>query len=80
MNITHRETETRAYSLSIGISLAGNDPLNYGPCGVQKECRFTPGMMPALRDQLIQDLLNDPRNGYGNLTEVLYPEPFFRRR
>jgi RHS repeat-associated protein len=80
LNITHRATETRAYQLSIGISLSGNDPLNYGPCGVQRECKFTPGMMPALRDQLIQDLLNDPRQGYKDLDSVLYPEPFFRNQ
>jgi hypothetical protein len=80
LNITHRETETRAYQLSIGITLAGNDRLNYGPCGVQSECNFKPGIMPALKDQLIQELLNDPKQGYKDLDTVLYPEPVFRNK
>jgi RHS repeat-associated protein len=80
LNITRRASETTAYGVSIGISLRGNDTVNYGPCGVQRECKFTPGMMPALKGQLIQDLLNDPRNGYTDLDTVLYPEPVFRNK
>ncbi len=37
-------------------------------------------MMPAMRDQLIQDMLNDPKNGYKDLDTVLYPEPVFRNK
>jgi hypothetical protein len=38
------------------------------------ECKFTPGMMPALRDQRINQLLDDPRNHYTGLDTALYPE------
>jgi RHS repeat-associated protein len=75
LNITHMATETRAYELSVRYAQSGNSSLNFGPCGGPgQECRFTPGMMPAQRDQLIQQLLTDPRNNYTGLNTALYPE------
>jgi RHS repeat-associated protein len=74
LNITHRETEIRAYQLSVRYALSGNQSLNFGPCGVMDECKFTPGMLPAVRDQRISQLLDDPRNRYTGLNTVLYPE------
>jgi RHS repeat-associated protein len=75
LNITHMATEVRAYELSIQYALSGNGNLNFGPCGgVGQECKFSPGMMPAVRDQKIMDLLADPRNRYTGLNTVLYPE------
>ena len=75
LNITHRQTETRAYLVSIGYAQQGNKTLNFGPCGMTKECKFPPGMMPALRDQQIQDLLNSQ---YKNLDTRLWPEPAYK--
>lgn len=75
LNITHRQTETRAYLVSIGYAQRGNQTLNFGPCGMTKECKFPPGMMPALRDQQIQDLLNSQ---YKNLDTRLWPEPAYK--
>ncbi len=61
-------TEVRAYQLSVRYALSGNSSLNFGPCGgVGEECKFYPGMMPAVRDQKIIDLLLDPRNKYTGL-------------
>ena len=75
LNITHMATEVRAYELSVRYALSGNTSLNFGPCGgVGGECKFSPGMMPAVRDQKIIDLLTDPRNKYTGLNTVLYPE------
>ncbi|MCX6620774.1 MAG: hypothetical protein NTY38_06785 [Acidobacteria bacterium] len=75
LNITHMATEVRAYELSVRYALSGNSSLNFGPCGgVGGECKFSPGMMPAVRDQRIIDLLTDPRNHYTGLNTVLYPE------
>ncbi|WP_228486487.1 RHS repeat-associated core domain-containing protein [Paludibaculum fermentans] len=75
LNITHMATEVRAYELSVRYALSGNSSLNFGPCGgVGGECKFSPGMMPAVRDQKIIDLLTDPRNKYTGLNTVLYPE------
>lgn len=73
LNITLRQSEIRAYQLSIGLALAGNKTQNFGACGLTKECKFTPSMMPAMRDQLINDLLNTQ---YKNepLDHVLFPE------
>jgi hypothetical protein len=74
LNITRRKIEIGAYQLSIGYAQRGNQTLNFGPCGSMQECVFPPGMMPALRDQRINDLLNDPRNHYKDLDQVLLPE------
>ncbi len=71
LNITLGESEVRAYLLSIGYAQRGNTTLNFGPCGLMQECKFPPGMMPALRDQRIQDLLNSQ---YTGLDTVLFPE------
>jgi RHS repeat-associated protein len=71
LNITLRQSEIRAYELSIGYALRGNKPQDFGPCGLMQECKFTPGMMPAMRDQLINDLLNSQ---YKDLDKVLFPE------
>jgi hypothetical protein len=71
LNITLRKSEIRAYELSIGYALRGNKPQDFGPCGVMQECKFTPDVMPALRDQLIDDLLNSQ---YKNLDQVIFPE------
>ena len=75
LNITHMATELRAYELSVRYALSGNSSLNFGPCGgVGQECKFSPGMMPASRDQKIMDLLTDPRNHYTGLDRAIYPE------
>ncbi len=75
LNITHMATEIRAYELSVRYAISGNNSLNFGPCGgVGQECKFSPGMLPAVRDQRILDLLTDPRNHYTGLNTVLYPE------
>jgi RHS repeat-associated protein len=75
LDITHLASETSAYGLSVAYTLAGNGRLNYGPCGgVDQQCKFSPAMMPAQRDQLIHDLITDPRNKYTGLNTVLYPE------
>ena len=71
LNIKLRDSERRAYRLSISYAQRGNQTLNFGPCGITKECKFPPGMMPALRDQQIDDLLNSQ---YKNLDTVLFPE------
>jgi RHS repeat-associated protein len=71
LNITLRQSEIRAYKLSISYAQRGNQTLNFGPCGMTKECKFPPSMMPALRDQQIDDLL---RSQYKNLDTVIYPE------
>ena len=73
LNITLRQSEIRAYTLSIGYAQRGNQTLNFGPCGVMGECKFPPGMMPAQRDSRIIDLLNDSRNNYKNPNSVLFP-------
>ena len=65
LNLTGRQSEVRAYQLSIRYAQRGNTTLNFGPCGLQGECKFPPGMLPALRDQRINDLLDtqyDPRD------------------
>ena len=72
LNITGRQSEIRAYQLSIGYAQRGNQTLNFGACGLMQECKFPPGMMPALRDQRINDLLDtqyDPRD----LNSVILP-------
>jgi RHS repeat-associated protein len=75
LNITHMASEIRAYQLSVRYALSGNSSLNFGPCGGPGgECRFSPGMLPAVREQRIIDLLTDPRNKYTGLNTVLYPE------
>ncbi|MBS1786920.1 MAG: RHS repeat protein [Acidobacteria bacterium] len=71
LNITLRESEIRAYKLSISYAQRGNQTLNFGPCGLMQECKFPPAMMPALRDQRIDDLLNSQ---YTNLNTVIFPE------
>ena len=71
LNITLQDSERRAYKLSISYAQRGNVTRNFGPCGMTKECKFPPGMMPALRDQQIDDLL---RSQYKNLDTVLFPE------
>jgi RHS repeat-associated protein len=71
LNITKRESELRAYKLSISYALRGNGSLNFGRCGLMAECKFSPGMAPALRDQRINDLLDSQ---YKNLDTFLYPE------
>jgi RHS repeat-associated protein len=73
LNITGRQSEIRAYQLSIGIAQRGNQTLDYGPCGVMSECKFPPGMMPALRDQRINDLL-DKNYDKKDLDSLLYPQ------
>ena len=66
LNITLRDSERRAYKLSISYAQRGNVTLNFGPCGMTKECKFPPAMMPALRDQQIDDLLNSQYKGLDN--------------
>jgi RHS repeat-associated protein len=73
LNITLRASEIRAYLVSIGYAQRGNKTLNFGPCGVMGECKFPPGMMPALRDQRINDLLNTQYDSK-MLDKLLYPE------
>jgi RHS repeat-associated protein len=73
LNITLRASEIRAYLVSIGYAQRGNKTLNFGPCGVMGECKFPPGMMPALRDQRINDLLNTQYDSK-MLDRLLYPE------
>jgi hypothetical protein len=74
LNLTLRQSEIRAYELSIQYAQRGNKTLNFGPCGLMSECKFPPGMMPAQRDQRINDLLDDPRNHYDHLGDFLFPE------
>jgi RHS repeat-associated protein len=74
LNLTLRESEIKAYQLSIQHAQRGNLTLNFGPCGLMDECKFPPAMMPAMRDQRINELLDDPRNHYDNLDNFLYPE------
>jgi len=73
LNITLRASEIRAYLVSIGYAQRGNKTLNFGPCGVMGECKFPPGMMPALRDQRINNLLNTQCDSK-MLDKLLYPE------
>jgi hypothetical protein len=73
LNITLRQSEISTYELSIGYALRGNTSQNFGPCGLMQECKFSPGMMPAKRDQLINDLL-DSQYRDAHLDHVLYPE------
>ena len=73
LNITHMETEVRAYNLSIRLAASGNQTTNFGPCGMMTECKFSPGQMPAQRDQLIQQLLTHPGSIYTGLDKVLLP-------
>ena len=73
LNITNRQSEIGAYLLSIGYALRDNRVVNFGPCGQMEECKFSPGMMPALRDHRINELLDDPRNEYTDLDQVLFP-------
>ncbi len=73
LHITLRQSEIRAYQLSIGLALAGNKTQNFGACGLMTECKFTPGMMPAMRDQLINSLL-DTQYKDVNLDSVIFPE------
>jgi len=70
LNITLRDSERRAYKLSISYAQRGNTTLSFGRCGLTPDCKFPPGMMPALRDQQIDDLLNSQ---YKNLDTVLFP-------
>ncbi len=71
LNITLRQSEITAYQVSIGLAQQGNKTTNFGACGLMQECKFAPGMMPALRDQRINDLLNSQ---YTGLDGVLFPE------
>ncbi len=71
LNITLRQSEVRAYLPSIGYAQRGNVTQNFGSCGVMQECKFPPCMMPAMRDQRINDLLDSQ---YTNLDRVLFPE------
>jgi hypothetical protein len=73
LNITGRQSEVRAYQLSIGIAQRGNNTLDYGPCGVMAECKFPPAMMPAQRDERINDLL-DKNYDQDYLNSPLYPQ------
>jgi hypothetical protein len=73
LNITKRETEVRAYHISVGYALRGNESLNLGHCG-KDPCKFRPGMMGKLKDDMINQLLDDPQNGYTNLEKKLFPE------
>ena len=73
LKITLRQSEIRAYQLSIGMALSGNKTQNFGACGLMTECKFSPGMMPAMRDQLINNLL-DTQYKDVPLDHVLYPE------
>ena len=73
LNISNRQSEIRAWQLSIGLMSTGNLKSNYGTCGVD-ECKFTPGMLPGTRDRLINQLLDDPRNRYLGLDLKIYPE------
>ena len=72
LNITGRESEIRAYQLSIGYAQRGNQTLNFGPRGLMQECKFPPGMMSAERDRLINDLL-DSQYDKKDLNSVLFP-------
>ena len=72
LNITQRQSEVRAYQLSLRLrNLAGMS--NTYSCGVV-ECDFSRPMPPALRDQMINILIDDPRNGVDNPASPLYPE------
>jgi hypothetical protein len=73
LNITKRESEMRAWQLSVSMQINSNVRPNYGTCGVD-ECIFTPSTLPATRDRLINQLLSDPRNSYKGLDIKLYPE------
>jgi len=73
LNITGRQTEIRAYQLSIGLAQRGNETLDYGACGLMAECKFPPTMMPAQLDQRINDLL-DANYDKKNLDSPLYPQ------
>ena len=73
LNITKRPSEMRAWRLSVGLQLTGNTSSQYRACGTDK-CKFTPGMLPSARDAMINNLLNDSRNGYLGLDLKLYPE------
>ena len=72
LNITGRQSEIRAYQLSIGYAQRGNQTLNFGACGLMQECKFPPGMMPALMDQRINDLLGT-QYSQKNLDQLLFP-------
>lgn len=73
LNITNRQSEMRAWQLSISLQVNGNARPNYGSCGVD-ECKFTKSILPATRDRLINQLLDDPRNGYRGMDLKIYPE------
>jgi hypothetical protein len=73
LNITGRQSEIRAYQLSIGIANRGNETLNYGPCGLMTECKFPPGMLPSERDSRINDL-SDKNYDPKDLESLRYPQ------
>ena len=73
LNITGRQSEIKAYQLSIGIAQRGNETMDYGPCGVMSECKFTPGMMPAQMDERINELL-DKNYDQKDLNSSIYPQ------
>ena len=69
-----RQTEINAYEFSVHYSLKGNEPLNLGYCGLGKPCEFRVGMAPTMIDNMINQLLDDPQNGYKDLDKKLYPQ------
>ena len=71
LNITLRDSERRAYKVSVGYVLRGNGTVNFGPCGVMDECKFKPGMSQTQIDRMIDDLLEKQ---YKNLDSVIFPE------
>ena len=73
LNITGRESEIRAYNLSIGIAQRGNETLKYGSCGLMTECSFPPTLMPSLKEERINALL-DANYDKKQLESELYPQ------
>jgi len=72
-NLTEYQTELNAYRVTQSIQAAANERASYGQCG-SGQCVFGPGVRNS--DDVINQLLADPRNGYGITPDNQGPRQF----
>ena len=76
LNLTKYQTELKAYMVTQSILSSGNEQRSFGDCGMSL-CILGTGIQPAQAQQTINQLLANPRNGYGVTPDrpgqVMYP-------
>jgi len=67
-DLTHFQTEMKAYRITASIWAASGNTVSYGQCG-GGQCNYGPGMTTEQIDATTMILLSNPANGYNEFVE-----------